>query len=337
MLLLGKSVRGIAFAFALAMLCVPYPSWAQQPAKTARVVMLSDYFSGRSGAERTSAFRQGLRELGWAEGKNLVIEERHAANEEQRRQIAAEMEQSRPDVILACNPCASRAAPSGPAPIRGIPIVFIFSDPVEAKMVNSLARPGGSMTGLSTQGIELNAKRLQVLKGTLPKLARVGVLVSRNHVLRDRMVTEIQDAAPKLKVRLQLFEISSDEPAEKIDAAFEAMSRDGTQAVLGLQGPHFGRERNRITRLALKYRLPGIFYQGESVEQGALMTYEPKLVDLVHRAAGYVDKILRGAKPGDLPVEQPNTFEFAVNLRTAKAMGVTIPPSVLLQASRVIE
>jgi len=334
---MSPSRRRILLAAAVAQLLAPLTAGAQVPAKTARVVMLSDYLYGRWPVAIMAAFRQGLRGLGWAEGRNLVIEERHAASEEQRRQIAAEMERLRPDAILACPPCAVRSSPSGSAPIRGIPIVFFYSDPVAGKLVESLGRPGGDMTGLAYQGTELNAKRLQLLKESFPAVARIGVLVTRNHALRDRMVAEVQDAAPKLNVALQLFEIASDEPAERIDTAFESMVRDGTQAVLGLQGPHFYRERKRITGLSLKHRLPGIFDAGEDIEAGALMTFDPDFVDLARRAAGYVDKILKGAKPSDLPVEQPDIFEFAINLATAKAMGLTIPRPVLLRANRVIE
>lgn len=334
---MSPSRRRILLAAAVAQFLAPFTAGAQAPAKAARVVMLSDYLYGRWPVANMSAFRQGMRSLGWVEGRNLAVKERHAASEEQRKQIAAEMERLRPGAILACPPCAIRAAPSGSAPIRGIPIVFFYSDPVFGKLVESLGRPGGNMTGLAYQGIELNAKRLQLLKESFPALARIGVLVTKNHVLRDRMVAEVQDAAPKLKVALRIFEIASDEPAEGIDTAFESMARDGTQAVLGLQGPHFYRERKRIAGLALKHRLPGIFDAGEDVEAGALMTYDPDFVDLARRAADYVDKILKGAKPSDLPVEQPNTFEFAINLRTAKAMGLTIPQSVLLRADRVVE
>ncbi len=334
---MSPSRRRILLAAAVAQLVAPFTAGAQAPAKTARVVVLSDYRGGQWPPEIMAAFRQGLRDLGWVEGRTLVVEQRHAASEDQRVQVAAEMERLRPEAILACPPCAVWAAPSGSAPIRGIPIVFFYSDPVGQGMVASLARPGGNMTGLAYQGIELNAKRLELLKESFPALARIGVLVTKNHPLRDRMVAEIQSAASKLNVKLQLFEIASTEPAERIDAAFEAMAREGVQAVLGLQGPHFSRERKRVAGLALKHRLPGIFDLGESVEAGALMTYDPGFADLTRRAAGYVDKILKGAKPADLPVEQPYTFEFAINIGTAKKMGLTIPQSVLLRANRVIE
>ena len=151
------------------------------------------------------------------------------------------------------------------------------------------------------------------------------------------MVAELQVAASKLNLKLQLFDIARNDPPERIDAAFEAMSRDGTQAVLGLSGANFSREGKRIVGLALKYRLPGVFSSGASVEAGALMTYDADFVDLNRRIAGLVDKILQGAKPGDIPIEQPNTFVLAINFRTAKAMGLTIPPSILVRADRMIE
>ena len=329
--------RTIAVLLVAAAICWPLAGFAQQPTKPARVVLMSDYVRGRTSVESLTAFRQRLRELGWVEGKNIVFEERHAANEAERKVIAAEMEKHPPDVIYACPPCSFYASPAGSAPIRGIPIVFMFSDPVGAKMVQSLAHPGGNMTGFAFRGQELDAKRLQLLKETIPALTRVGVLVMKDHVQRDAMVANLQIAASKLKIRLQLFDIAGNEPAERIDAAFEAMSRDGTQAVLGLTGANFTREGKRIAGLALKYRLPGFFSAAASVEDGALMTYGADINDLNRRIAGLVDKILKGAKPAEIPIEQPDTFEFAINLRTAKTMGLTIPPSVLLQASRVIE
>ena len=315
----------------------PLAGFAQQTAKPARIVLLSDHVWGRFSSERAAPFRQRLRELGWVEGKNIVFEERHAATEEQRKQIAAEMERLPPEVIYACPPCSLQAGPSGRAPIRGVPIVFMYSDPVGAKMVKSLAHPGGNLTGFAFQGQDLDAKRLQLLKELIPALVRVGVLVMKNHLQRDRMVADLQVAASKLNVTLQLFEIAGDEPAERIDAAFEAMSRDGTQAVLGLTGAHFSREHQRIAGLVLKYRLPGIFSAGPRVEIGALMTYDANFLDLTRRMAGLVDKILKGAKPSEIPIEQPNSFEFAINLGIAKKIGLKIPQSILLRADRVIE
>ena len=315
----------------------PLAGLAQRPAKPARIVLLSDYVWGPFSSERSAPFRQRLRELGWVEGKNVVFEERHAATEEQRKQIAAEMERRPPDVIYACPPCSLQAGPSGRAPIRGVPIVFMYSDPVGAKMVESLARPGGNLTGFAFQGQELDAKRLQLLKELIPPLVRVGVLVMKDHPQRDRMVADLQVAAAKLNVKLQLFEIAGAEPAERIDAAFEAMSRDGTQAVLGLTGAHFSRESQRIAGLVHKYRLPGIFSASAAVEQGALMTYDTNWLDLTRRIAGLADKILKGTKPSEIPIEQPTSFEFAINLGTAKKIGLTGPHSILLRAAPVIE
>lgn len=315
----------------------PLAGLTQRPAKPARIVLLSDYVWGRFTDERAASFLQRLRERGWVEGKNVVFEERHAATEEQRKHIAAEMERLPPDVIYACPPCSLQASPSGRAPIRGVPIVFMYSDPVGTKMVESLARPGGNLTGFAFQGQELDAKRLQLLKELIPALVRVGVLVMKDHPQRDRMVADLQAAASKLNVKLQLFEIARAEPAERIDAAFEAMSRDGTQAVLGLTGAHFSREGQRIAGLVHKYRLPGIFSAAGTVEIGTLMTYDTNFRDLQRRIADVVDKILKGAKPSEIPIEQPNSFEFAINLGTARKIGLTIPQSLLVRADRVIE
>ena len=204
-------------------------------------------------------------------------------------------------------------------------------------MVQSLAHSGGNMTGIAYMGVELIGYRLQLLKESIPKLARIGVLVQKDHPLRNLMVAETQGAARKLKLAPQFFEFMPDDSPDKIDAAYTAMSRNGTQAVLGLPGGIFGRERKRITGLALKYRLPGTFDEGETIDGGAMMTYNPDSRDNERQIAGYIDKILRGAKPGDLPVQQPTKFKLEINLRIAKSMGLTIPQSVLLRAERVIE
>ncbi len=204
-------------------------------------------------------------------------------------------------------------------------------------VVQSLARPGGTMTGISYLGVELNPKRLQLLKEALPALTRVGVLVQYNHPLRDRMVREIEAAAGSLGVKLQLLEVSTLDPPEKIDQAFAAMVRERAQAVLGLQGPHFFKERRRIAELSLTHRLPGVFELAEYAEVGCLLAYAPNLPDIFKHAARYADQILKGAKPADLPVEQPTKFELVINLKTAKALGLTIPQSLLLRADQIIE
>ena len=193
------------------------------------------------------------------------------------------------------------------------------------------------MTGLSYMGVELNSKRLQMLKELIPTLSRVGVLVPSDHDLRDRMVSYVEATARAVGVSLQLAEVPSTDPPEKIDAAFEALARRRTQAVLGLQGPHYYRERKRVCGLAIRHGFPGIFEVPDYPEAGCLMSYGTSLADLYRRSASYVDKILRGAKAADLPVEQPTKFELVINLKTAKALGLTIPQSVLGRADQIIE
>jgi len=227
------------------------------------------------------------------------------------------------DVIVACSACAFLVAPSGAAPVRGIPIVFVaVSDPVAAGMVASLARPGGMMTGLSYQGIELNVKRLQMLKEALPGVTRVGVLVQKDHPLRDRRVNEVQGAAASLRLMLQFSEVASSDSPAALDAAFETMAKDRAEAVLVLQGATFFRERARLAALELKYRLPAVFDLRAYADVGGFMAYGASQDDLWRRAAGYVDKLLKGALPADLPVEQPTKFEMVINLKTAKALGL---------------
>ena len=205
------------------------------------------------------------------------------------------------------------------------------------ELVASLARPGGTMTGISYLGIELNPKRVQLLKEALPGITRVGVLVPGDHPFRARMVADVEAAARSIGVRLQLLDASNADPHVKIDQAFETMTREHAQAVLGLQGPHFYGERKRIAELSLRHRLPGIFEFGDYAEAGCLLAYSPNLPDIFRSAATYVDKILKGAKPADLPVEQPTKFELVINPKTVKALGLTIPPALLLRADRVIE
>lgn len=327
----------LALAFtALAVFDVPLVSDGQPAARAARVGLLNDIILGPI-PDLHLAFRQALRDLGWIEGRNLIVEERYAETPEQRREHSTEMERLKVDVVVASPAAAGRVSPAGTAPIRDIPIVFAFSDPISAKMVKSLAHPGGNMTGVATLIIELNVKRLQLLKEAVPGLIRVGVLVPSNHPLRDAMVKPIEAAAPKLDVTLQLFDVATTEPPEKIDNVFNAMAGSRVQAVLGIQGPHYFRERNRIAALARKHGLPGIFEASQYADAGCLMSYSPNYLDIYRQLARYVDKILRGAKPSDLPVEQPGKFEFVINAKTARALGLTIPQSLLLRADRVIE
>ncbi|HEV8471441.1 MAG TPA: ABC transporter substrate-binding protein, partial [Methylomirabilota bacterium] len=229
----------------------------------------------------------------------------------------------------------------GSAPIPKKAIVFAgVSDPVAFRFVDSLARPGGQMTGLSYLGIDLNVKRLQLLKESFPGATRIGVLVPSQHALRARMVHDVGVAATAVGVTLVPVEVAGglrDDVLARIDAAFETFGRERVDAVLGMQGPIFFRERRRIAELSLRHRLPGAFELAPYVEDGALMAYGPSVTDLYRHAARYTDRILRGAKPAELPVEQPTKVELVVNLKTARALGIRLPPAVLLRTDRVIE
>jgi putative ABC transport system substrate-binding protein len=309
---------------------------AQEVGRISRVVILGESTSGAT-LGIVDGFRRTMRDLGWVEGRNLVVEVRYASSAEQWPQISAEVERLSPDAVLACAPCAFRIAPSGPAPIRGIPIVFVaISDPVSAKMVVSLARPGGNMTGVSYLGVELNVKRLQLLKEAIPRIGRVGVLVAKGHPLRDRMVGLMEDGARALNVKLHFVDVAST-PALQLEEAFEALAGQGVEAVIALQGAQFNRERKRMADLALRHHLPLVHEFSQAAEAGAFMAYSTSADDLTRLATTYVDKILKGARPADLPVQQPTHFELVINMKTAKALGLTIPPSLLRRADQVLE
>jgi len=339
---------GLAVVLAVSLALAPFAAEAQQATRIATVVLVwDDSTSGPLPPNLREALVQRLRDLGWVEGANLRLEERSAKTRELRPATAAAIVKLKPDVIVASGPAAFPYGPVAPeaaarvpfwSPIRDIPIVFAgLSDPIAAGAVQSLARPGGTMTGISYLGVELNPKRLQLLKEALPGTTRVAVLVPSNHSLRDRMVREVEAAAGSLGVKLQLLEVSSLDP-EKINQAFAAMVRGRAQAVLGLAGSaHFFKERRRIAELSLTHRLPGAFEGIEYAEVGCLLAYMPNPRDIYKHAAIYVDKILKGAKPADLPVEQPTKFELVINLKTAKALGLTIPQSLLVRADEIIQ
>jgi len=304
---------------------------AQQPKKVHRIGFLSTAsLSAISG--RIEAFRQGLRELGYVEGKNIVIEYRHAEGRVDRLPaLAAELVRLQLDAIVT----------SGPQPVRPmreatatIPIVFAFDDdPVGSGFVASLARPGGNITGLSTQGAELIGKQLNLLKEIIPKLSRVAILGSSTRPGTAQAFMEAQLAAPALGVQIQYLEVAD---PKDIEIAFQAATQRRADAVVVLGSPLLNSHRSQITGLAAKNRLPATYSRPEYVEEGGLMTYGANINDLFRHAATYVDKILKGAKPADLPVEQPKKFEFIINLKAAKQIGLTIPPNVLARAERVI-
>jgi putative ABC transport system substrate-binding protein len=307
---------------------------AQQSEKIFRIGFLDS--STPSGiAVLVEALRQELRKLGWTEGKNIIIEFRFAEQKPDRLpQLAAELVRLNVDVIVA---------PAGPSVLaakeatKTIPIVMTNpADPVGEGMVASLARPGGNVTGLSSLGVELNTKRLEILKDTMPKLAQVGLLRPPGEAISMRLqLKALRAAASELKVKLE--EIKAEADAEGLESAFKAAKEKRVDAVMTVTTRPFFAERKRIVELAGKYWLPAIYYQKEFVDAGGLMFYGADFSELFRRGAHYVDKILKGAKPADLPVEQAAKFEFIINLKAAKQIGLTIPPEVLARANRLIK
>ena len=305
---------------------------AQQPTKILRIGYLSSD-SPSTIAVRIEAFRQGLRELGYVEGKNVVIEWRFAEGKADRlRGLAAELVRLKVDVIVTSSPAATRAAKEATVTI---PIVTAQdNDPVGNGLVASLARPGGNITGLSTLAPEISGKRLELVKEIVPRVSRVAVLGSSTTPGNPQALRETELAARVLGLQLQYLEVRG---AKDIEPAFRAAAKDRAEAVLMLQSPVFVNQRRQLAELAVKFRLPVIYDRREFVDDGGLMSYGTNYTDLSHRAAIYVDKILKGAKPADLPVEQPTKFELVINLKTAKQIGLTIPPNVLARADRVIK
>lgn len=328
--------RKLVAVLLLVALALPLAARGQAAETLPRVVVLGEFTTGAT-VEIVEGLRQTMRELGWVEGRTFAVDVRYASSLDQWPRIVAEVEQLKPSVIVSCAPCSFRIAPTGVTPIRDIPIVFVaVSDPIAAKMVDSLAKPGGNMTGVSYLGVELNVKRLQLLKEALPNVARVGVLVLRDHPLRDRMVRELEEGARALNVKLLIVDVPSvREPP--FDEAFQTLAAQGAEAVIALQGPPFNRERAKMAKLALHHRLALVHEFAGSAEAGALLTYSPSATELTRVAVGYVDKILKGARPADLPVQQPTKVELVINLRTARALGVTMPPALVGRADRVIE
>ena len=324
------TVRRIALALALVLL-TPLASPAQQPReKSARIGLLGDVPSFLD-----EAFRQGLRELGYIEGQNIVIE--HRAPEwkyERLPGLAADLVRRKVDVIVATSPAATKAAKQATSTI---PIVFTVSgDPVADGFVASLARPGANVTGLATVGPELVEKQLELLKAVAPKVSRVAVLQNPNthHDTHRGVLRQAEGAARGLGVHFQFLDART--PSE-IEAAFAAMGSQRADGILVLRDAVFRAQRAQITALAAKNRLPAVYGLREEAEAGGLMAYGASVPQLYRRAATYVDKILKGVKPGDLPVEQPTKFELVINLKTAKTLGLTVPPSLLLRADQVIE
>jgi len=304
---------------------------AQQAGKIPRIGFLSGA-SPSTNVTRHEAFRQGLRELGYVEGKNIVIEYRYAEGKLDRlRGLAAELARLNVDIIVSAGPGPTRATK---AATSTIPIVMAQdSDPVADGFVTSLARPGGNITGLSTFAPELGGKRLEILREVVTKLASVGVLGNSNFPGNAPAIREIELAAKVFKVQLQYLDVLG---PKDIGTAFQVASKGRADAVLTLTSAILSTHRAQMIELAIKNRLPAMYHNSQFVEAGGLMAYSANLTDLFHRSATYVDKILKGAKPADLPVEQPTKFEFIINLKAAKQIRLTIPPNVLARADRVI-
>ena len=302
---------------------------AQQPTKIPRIGVM------RPGSPRdplVEAFRQGLRELGYVEGKNIVIEYRFAEGELARLpELAAELVRLKVDVIVVGGPTHVRAAKQA---TQTIPIIMGLSgDPVRDGFVATLARPGGNVTGLSRLSPELSGKRLELLKETVPKIQRVAVFLNPANPSNVLDFEETDTAARSMGLKLQSLKVRN---VEQLEPAFATAVRDHVDALMPGQDPLLNAQSQRILDFATKNRLPTMYFSNTQVEEGGLMSYAPSDRDLYKRAATYVDKILKGAKPSDLPVEQPTKFELVINLKTAKQIGVTIPPNVLTRADKVI-
>jgi putative ABC transport system substrate-binding protein len=324
-----KWLRLSVFAFALVV--AGDVAQAQQPAKIPRIGFLISS-SPSAMAPRMEAFRQGLRELGYIEGKNIVIEQRHADGKpDPLPALAADLVRLNVDIIVTSGPTATRPAKTATSTI---PIVMTFDDdPVGSGFVASLARPGGNITGLSTLAPEIGGKRLELLKETAPKLSRVAVIGTSSRQGTAQVLKEMESAAGLIGVKVQYLNVQN--PGD-LESVFQAAGQGQAEAVLLMQSPIFNSHRRKIADLASQKRLPAIYPASQYVEDGGLMSYGVNISDLDRRAATYVDKILKGAKPADLPVEQPTKFELIINLKAAKQIGLTIPPSVLARADRVI-
>ena len=323
-----KKLTVLTLCATLFALCIPV--WAQQPARIPRIGILipasASFFSAR-----VEAFRQRLRQRGYVEGKNIVIEYRYAEGKLERLpDLAAELIRLKVDVIVTSGSAILAAQKAGPT----IPIVFAFSgDPVGTGLVSSLARPGGNITGLSMMAPDLDGKRLELLKEAFPKVVRVAFHWESTGPRGNLALTEMEAAAKALGVKLLSLPVRG---LDDFEGAFARAKRDGAQALITTPGPLIDNQRRQVLDFAVKSRLPAMYHNGEFVEAGGLMSYAPNTTDLWRRAAEYVDKILKGAKPAELPVEQPTKFEFLVNLKTAKQIGLTIPHKVLERADKVI-
>jgi len=320
---------GIIVTFALSLLGMPLAAQAQRPGKIPRIGLL---YTSAAADSLGEAFVQGLRDLGYMEGKNIVLEYRFAAGQFERLPaLAAELVQLPVDVLIAPGACALAAKHA----TATIPIVFpVFADPVGEGLVTSLAQPGGNVTGLSMMSTDLVAKRLELLTAVVPGLRRLAVLWNAGRPAFMRQIQELQAASAKQGIPLAVLEVRS---PQEFDRAFRTMGEQDVGAAIMLDDGMFYDARTRLATLAAQHQIPAMYGHRAYVEAGGLLSYGPNFPELFRRAATYVDKILKGAKPGDLPVEQPTTFELVINLKTAQALSLTIPPLLLFQADEVLK
>jgi putative ABC transport system substrate-binding protein len=318
----------VGFVIGALLLALSRPYLAESSEKTYRVGLL---FVGGRDQPHLDAFKQGMREHGYTAGKNVIFEYRYAEGKYDRLpDLTADLLQKKVDVIVTTSSISAQAARKV---TKTVPIVMTSGNPIEQGLAESLAKPGGNVTGLTLLLSDLSGKRVELLKEAFPKSRRVATLWSSRDGASVIGFKETQDAAKALSVPLHPFELSK---ANDIDKAFAQMPKSHVDALLVVLNPLVTLHSKRIVDLALKHRLPGMYPTRQFAEEGGLMAYGPLIGDLYRRAATYVDKILKGAKPADLPVEQPMKFEFIVNLKTATQIGLTIPPNVLVRADRVI-
>src|SRR6266566_578336 len=320
---------GLAVILTVGLVVVPRAA-AAQPPRSPRIGVLSNGNATASNPQQ-EAFRRGLRELGWIEGQTVTIEYRWAAGDHRRFPIlVAELVQLKVDVIVLSGPPAMRAAQKA---TNTIPIVFVLlSDPAVGGYVTSLARPGGNMTGLASQYEELITKQLQLLHEALPKVSRVAMLHQRES--SPAILSAAETAARSLALTARTLVVSE---VSEFEGVFKTARSERVGAIHVLPSPIFNAHRKRLIELAARYRLPAVYEFREYVEDGGLMSYGPSIVEMFRGMASYVDRILKGAKPGDLPIERPTKFELVINLKTAKALGLTIPQALLQRADQVIQ
>ena len=321
---------GLIAIVALALLVAPLAAEAQQQGKVPRIGILTP--ASEASTPLWEAFRQGLRDLGYVEGKTILLEYRFAAGKPERfAPLAAELVRLKVDMLVADGGVATRAAKAVTEPIPSV--MASVGDPVRRGLVARLAQPGGNVTGLSVMSTELSGKRLELLKETLPHVSRVAVLWNAGNLNRPDQLPEIERTARVVGIQLSSLEVRH---PDELDSVFAAMIREGTEALITLTDAVLWKHRTRVVELAAQHQLPAMFPEREFAEAGGLMAYGPSVPDNFRQAATYVDKLLKGAQPANLPVEQPVKFELVINLKTAKALGLTIPPSVLFQATEVI-